>query len=113
MWQMDSLKKSVLAALTVLPGSREDWTAVLDLSVEHQLPEVRSTAIQKITTTFPSRPNALDLVAIARKYKVRSWFNTGLQQLVERSELLSEAEAEFLGWKTAFRLCRLREDYFR
>jgi hypothetical protein len=115
MWQMDNLKKSVLEALPGLPGSREDWTDLLDLSLEHQLPEVRTMAIQKMTTTFPSSPNAFDsdLIGIARKYKVRSWFKTGLRGLVQRTDLLSDADAEILGWRTVLKLCRIREDDFR
>jgi hypothetical protein len=34
MWQMGDVKKIALEALLQIPGIREDWTALLDLSVE-------------------------------------------------------------------------------
>jgi hypothetical protein len=111
MWQMDNLKKHALEALPRLPGSREDWLALLDLSIERQLPEVRTMAIQKITATFPYTLDAFELIAMARKYQVGSWFKTGLQRLAERTNLLTDADAEILGWSTILKLCRLRDRF--
>ena len=106
---MENIKTAVLAAFPGLSGSREDWTALLDLSDEHQLPEARTIAIKKITAIFQLTPNFFDLIAMARKYGVKSWFRTGVQGFVQRPELLSEADAEKLGWRTVLKLFRLRE----
>jgi hypothetical protein len=109
---MDDLKKSAAQALPRLDGSPEEWTTLLDLSVEPQLPEVRKTAIQKLTPTVICQ-NALDVIAMARKYQVNSWLKAGLQVLVNQSEFLSEAYEDSLGWRTIIKLCRLREDSAR
>jgi hypothetical protein len=104
------LKKSTALALPKLDASPEEWTTLLDLSVD-QLPEVRKTAIQKLTPVLQVAyaPNPFGLIAMAKKYRVRSWFQTALLVLVGRRELLSEADTKRLGWSTALKLCRIRD----
>jgi len=110
LWQMDYLKQSAIQALPRLNGSRWEWTALLDLSVERGLSEARKIAIPMLT---PMLSCPFDMIAMARKYQVKSWLQTGLQALVQRQDLLSEAYEESLGWRTIVKLCRLREDALR
>jgi len=113
LWQMEDLKKSAAQALPTLSGSREEWTTLLDLSVHHQLPEVRKTAIQKLTPILQTAyfQNPFEMIATAKTYQVRSWFLIGLQGLVQRRELLSEADTKKLGWNTVLKVCRIRDKF--
>jgi hypothetical protein len=107
---MDELARSVLEALSEVAGSRDEWTVLLDLSVEHQLPEARTLAIQKITPTFR---HGSDQVIMARKYQVRTWLRNGLQALVQQGSFLSNGDGEALGLETILKVGRLREDHLK
>jgi hypothetical protein len=110
---MQDFAKQVLTALSTTSGSLDDWTALLDLSVERELPEARRLAIQKIASTFAYHGGGIDQVVMGRKYRVKGWLQDGLGRLVQQTEFFSDADVETLGMGTVLKLCPLREDYIR
>ena len=112
-WQMDDLAGIVVEKLSQSEANHEDWMALLDMSVQQDILVSRALAIRKLSALI-ANGEGTEMVLLARKYQVSGWLERGLQALVQREEFFSEADEKQLGWRTIFRLCRLREKlYYR
>ena len=109
-WQMDDLAGIIIEKLSQSNSNREDWMALLDMSIQHDISESRALAIQKLWALIADGEGT-ELVLLARRYHVPGWLECGLQALVQREEFFSDEDERQLGWRTIFRLCRLREKW--
>jgi hypothetical protein len=107
LWQMDGLTKTVLETISTLKPSWENWVVLLDLSTQYHLPEVRAFAIRQLSSASAGR--MLERVVWARKYRVKCWLQEGLGDLIRQREMLTDEDAEILGWKTVAKIYRARE----
>jgi hypothetical protein len=95
------------------PLTSAEWTSVLRLSTMWELAEVREKAIAELSSLMPGDFHHLlfDKIMLAKECKVRQWLIDGYVELVVRQRIISVEEAEVLGWETAARLLRVREEY--
>ena len=91
----------------------KEWEAVLEVSNKHKpvLLDAWILAIQKISTII--RPSALEGIRLGRQYRVTSFFQDGLQKLVQRNQYFTDEEEDGLGRRTTSKLYRIREEYHR
>lgn len=68
---------------------------------------IRELAIIQLSTT-PS--DAIARITLGKAYSVPLWLRLGYLHLILRPAPLSFEEGEKIGWRTAIRLCHLRED---
>ncbi|KAF8216959.1 hypothetical protein K438DRAFT_1559229, partial [Mycena galopus ATCC 62051] len=87
--------------------SKDEWLSVLKLSTQWRFLEARDLAIAQLNNH--SDIGDVELILLARQYDVATWLRKGYMSIAERSEIISEEEAQKLGWQTAFRLSQLRE----
>ena len=109
-WQMDDLAGIVVEKLSQSNSNREDWMALLDMSIQHDILESRALAIRKLWALI-ANGEGTEMVLLARRYQVPDWLERGLQALVQREEFFSDEDERQLGWRTIFRLCCLREQW--
>jgi hypothetical protein len=97
---MDQLAKGVLKALWKVPCGRDDWTELLDLSLERQLPLAEELALRKI-----------DEIQLERVSRLKDWLWRGLRGCSKAknnctSTVASRNHRQALcspyGWETAF-----------
>ncbi|KAF8216963.1 hypothetical protein K438DRAFT_1704090 [Mycena galopus ATCC 62051] len=87
--------------------SKDEWLSVLKLSTQWRFLEARDLAIAQLNNH--SDIGDVELILLARQYDVATWLRKGYTSIAERSEIISEEEAQKLGWQTAFRLSQVRE----
>ncbi|KAF8216953.1 hypothetical protein K438DRAFT_1798071 [Mycena galopus ATCC 62051] len=87
--------------------SKDEWISVLKLSTQWHFLEARDLAIKQLNDH--SDIADVERVLLARQYDVAAWLRKGYTSFAKRSEIISEEEAQKLGWQTAFRLSQLRE----
>jgi hypothetical protein len=100
------------ASSPTLMNSRsfDEWISVLKLSTAWKFAELRQKALVTLTR-FEIDP--VEMVILARSYKVEKWMFSAYTQLVRRDAGLSAKEFRILGYDTAFQLCEKREESFR
>jgi hypothetical protein len=114
MWQMDGLTEVVLRKISSHTSHRREiWSELLEASAQYHLPKVRAAAIRELSKTFTGYAQDAEQVFLAKKYQVKWWLQAGLSKLVRRPEMLSDDDAEILGWKTFGKINRAREQYHR
>ncbi|KAF8216970.1 hypothetical protein K438DRAFT_1518908, partial [Mycena galopus ATCC 62051] len=87
--------------------SKDEWLSVLKLSTQWRFLEAWDLAIAQLNNH--SDIGDVELILLARQYDVAAWLRKGYTSIAERSEIISEEEAQKLGWQTAFRLSQVRE----
>ncbi|KAG6914654.1 hypothetical protein DXG01_016097 [Tephrocybe rancida] len=86
--------------------STEEWVAILKLSTQWKMLEIRNMAIHHLTlATIP----VADRIAFAQKYDVSNWLRSALITLVHRNESISIDEAEKIGLELSLKICRMRD----
>lgn len=90
--------------------SKEDWISVLHLSTMWDFSTVRGIAIRELTKGAVKEMSHMEVILLARRFKVREWLLMGYKGLVLDTKVPTE-DAEVLGWKTAYRILQLREDH--
>lgn len=71
---------------------------------------IRERAIQELLTTGMAMPT-IEKIECAKSFEVKGWLFDGYMELLKRDETITDDEAERLGWKTATKLVRLREQF--
>jgi hypothetical protein len=72
--------------------------------------DIRERAIQELSEDKDAM-GPIDKIERGRSYNVKKWEMEGYIELLKRAETVTNEEAERLGWKTAAKLLRLREQY--
>jgi hypothetical protein len=88
------------------PLTREEWTSVLKLSTMWELLDIRTRAIKEL-----SNISAVDKVLLGRECSVTEWVIDGYLVMTKASYSIAQEDAGRLGWETAFRLLRVREEF--
>ncbi|KAF6747343.1 hypothetical protein DFP72DRAFT_1075378 [Ephemerocybe angulata] len=86
-----------------------EWLAVLKLSTKWLFNGFREMAIEKLSPL--TGMDSIEKVRIGKEFCVEPWLLSGYRELVNRDASITVDEAGKLGWKSAFRLCGLREDW--
>ncbi|KAF4598813.1 hypothetical protein EYR38_007221 [Pleurotus pulmonarius] len=89
--------------------STPHWLSVLKLANLWGLDDIRRDAIAAVSS---DKLSALDRLSYGRLYKVEQWVEEGYTALVDRQQMIDQAEAEQVGWKEVFKLCQLREQFY-
>ena len=97
----------VSASLTV-----DEWMSVLKLSDMWQFPKMRSKAIDA-TETQIQNSGAVDMILLAKKYRISRWLIKGYETLTRRPEHITADERERLGLDTFLRLVDVREQSWK
>ena len=106
--------RTCLSLLWFRKGSKEEtrsldqWVSLLSISTRFQLDRIRRRAISKIEGHSPQL-SAVDKVVFAIKHSVEPWLIPAYCDICERTEPLTDQEAEKLGVVTTARLARARE----
>lgn len=72
--------------------------------------EIREGAIQELSKE-EMEMGTIDKIVWGRNYEVKKWLLNGYIGLIRRGETITDEEADRLGWKTAAKLLRLREQF--
>ncbi|KAF7370264.1 hypothetical protein MSAN_00657600 [Mycena sanguinolenta] len=88
--------------------TKDEWISVLKLSTQWHFVDARSLAIEELDKH--SEMGVVDRILLAQKYGIAGWLRLGYTTLAQRSNAISQEEAEKIGWKTAFLLGQVRED---
>jgi hypothetical protein len=72
--------------------------------------DIRGRAIQELSEMGIAMA-AIEKIECARRFDVKGWLLGGYIELLKRAETITDDEAERLGWKTATKLVRLREQF--
>ena len=96
-----------------LPGGSDvlstgEWMAVLELADMWQLPKMRKKAIAA-TENDIQNSGAVEMILLARKYRISSWLIKGYGILARRPDQITSDERERLGLDTFMRLVGVRE----
>ena len=70
--------------------------------------EIRNLAIQRLSGLLGGF--SIKKISLGKEYRVQNWIREGYRELIQRDGKLSEAEANELGFETAWRICHLREE---
>ncbi|KAF6755689.1 hypothetical protein DFP72DRAFT_1008645 [Ephemerocybe angulata] len=90
--------------------SKDEWLSILELSNVWEMDVVRATAIAELTSNDMTTP--LEKVVLARKYRISTWLEQGLCDLVSQrpgSITSLDTLGVTLGWETAARVVSIRE----
>jgi len=88
--------------------SLDQWISLLSISTRFQLDRIRRRSISEIESHNP-QPGAVDKVVLAIRHSVEHWLIPAYCDICERTEPLTDQEAEKLGAVTTARLARARE----
>ncbi|TFK23596.1 hypothetical protein FA15DRAFT_620526 [Coprinopsis marcescibilis] len=91
--------------------TKDEWISVLRLSTKWFFSDMREVAIRKLTEM---EMDPIDRVCLGKELHIHRWLLTGYEYLVTRKEIITEEEAERIGWRTALKVSgltirRLRE----
>ena len=81
------------------------WSAALKLSTMWGFQEIRDKAILELDGMLP-----IQKISMGIEYRVQKWLLDGYGELIRREENLLEAEARELGFETAWRIGKVREE---
>ncbi|KAI6004853.1 hypothetical protein EDD15DRAFT_1022890 [Pisolithus albus] len=85
--------------------STDQWTSVLKLSTEWDFQRPRQAAVDALRR----EASAVDRVVLSQRYKVEEFFLPALNELVQRSDLITVEEAVQMGLDIGFKLACVRE----
>ncbi|KAF9642120.1 hypothetical protein BDM02DRAFT_3106039 [Thelephora ganbajun] len=88
--------------------SLDQWVSLLSISTRFQLDRIRRRAISEIEGHHPQL-HAVDKVVLSVKHSVDPWLIPAYCDICDRTEPLTDQEAEKLGAVTTARLARARE----
>ncbi|KAF9526330.1 hypothetical protein CPB83DRAFT_465170 [Crepidotus variabilis] len=87
----------------------EHWLGALDLATRWDMPEVRTKAINALGTWDESHPcTTADLIALAKKYNVKSWLRRAYVKLVRQKDLKIGDLLDYLDYETVMRIFAAR-----
>ncbi|KAJ7477479.1 hypothetical protein FB451DRAFT_1242560 [Mycena latifolia] len=88
--------------------SKDHWISVLKLATLWRLLATRALAIRHLDAEVK---NGAEGIVLARKYHVASWLRSGYTALSRGAHgAMSLADAEMIGWETATKIYRVREE---
>ncbi|KAJ3749579.1 hypothetical protein DFH05DRAFT_1382895, partial [Lentinula detonsa] len=87
--------------------SFSQWTSVLELAKKWKMDEVRAHAISAIESLSDVDP--VDKVVLARTHDIFAWLAPSFNEILQRSQSLTERDVEKLGIPTVVRLMGLRD----
>ncbi|KAF5355461.1 hypothetical protein D9758_006329 [Tetrapyrgos nigripes] len=90
--------------------SQEEWAAILKLSTLWRFLEIRQLAIQTLTLM---NLTAFTRIKLARDHFVAQWLRTGYADLVKQVNTMTVDEVESVGYLTAIRIFRVREEMIK
>ena len=90
------------------PLTRSEWESVLRLSTIWELLDIRTRAIKELSMLNMS---AVDKILLGRECSVTEWVVNGYLVMAKASFSIDEEDARRLGWETAFRVLRVREEF--
>ncbi|KAJ7763582.1 hypothetical protein DFH07DRAFT_395903 [Mycena maculata] len=87
---------------------KDHWISVLKLATLWRLLGTRALAISHLDAEVK---NDVEGINLARKYHVASWLRSGYEALARSTHgTMSLADAEMIGWETATKIYRIREE---
>jgi len=89
---------------------KDDWISILRLATRWYFLNIRKIAIKKLETLSLSH---LENIIIGREMKISKRLIEGYIGVVGSSNTISDEAAAVIGWQTALKLCRLREERSR
>ncbi|TFK23598.1 hypothetical protein FA15DRAFT_593953, partial [Coprinopsis marcescibilis] len=81
--------------------TKDEWISVLRLSTRWFFGEMREVAIRKLTEM---EMDPVDRVCLGKELHIHTWLLTGYEDLVARIEIITEEEAERIGWRAALKV---------
>jgi hypothetical protein len=84
--------------------------SVLKLSTMWEFTDIREWTIQELSNKEIGM-GAIEKIECARNFEVKRWLLDGYIELLKRAETITDEESERLGWRTAAKLLRLREQF--
>jgi len=93
---------------TELKLTLQEWISALKLSTMWEFPDIRNGAIHELSKA-EMEMGSVDKIECGRKFEKKEWLLDGYVGLLKRTETITDEEAERLGWKTAAKLLRIRE----
>ena len=90
----------------------DEWMSVLKLSTMWGFHNLRKRATGRIEIHVQNL-GAVDLILLARAYRVSAWLMKGYDDLARRDKHITPQERERLGLDTFFRVVELREKNLR
>lgn len=90
--------------------SKDEWISVLKLSTMWRFIDIRKLSITRLTAMTL---DSAERVVLAKEYKVPQWLQTGCQELAVRMGMMSDEEAQKIGYQTAIRVWHIREECLR
>ncbi|KAF8177386.1 hypothetical protein K438DRAFT_1978676 [Mycena galopus ATCC 62051] len=88
--------------------SKDHWISVLKLTTLWRLLATRALAIRHLDAEVRG---GVEGIVLARKYHISSWLRSGYTALSRGAHgAMSLADAEIIGWETATKIYRIREE---
>jgi len=88
----------------------KDYASVIKVAQTLGMDKAKAHAIQQLEK-MAQHEYPLDAIHLAHQLSLPSLFKIGLTRLVTQSKRMSEAEIARVGWKTAYRIGELREEF--
>ncbi|KAF9522796.1 hypothetical protein CPB83DRAFT_863984 [Crepidotus variabilis] len=83
----------------------EAWLGALELATRWDFPDIRAKAIKAMTTMHEaSSRTTIEIVALAKKYRVKPWLRDSYIKLVQQKDLKLEDLLQILDCETTMRL---------
>ncbi|KAF8161462.1 hypothetical protein B0H34DRAFT_380786 [Crassisporium funariophilum] len=92
-------------------GSQSEWLSILKLSTMWRFLALREQAIKELNTLRSLTP--FDKITLGRRYRHLTWMMEGFKEVIDRSQPITDDEADLVGFPTAVRLFRIRENITR
>jgi len=89
--------------------TQQEWISVLNLSTMWDFSDIRKGAIDELSKDM----GPIQKIKYGRNFGVEEWVKDGYVGLLKRSDPITDEEAKCLGWETAAKLFRLREQVYR
>jgi hypothetical protein len=98
------LRSSITTKLSL---SESEWISVLTLSTKWNFLNLRAIAISELESL--QSLTSIKKITLGRLCFISSWLQSGLTEIVRRTETISNEDAIAMGYTTAIELFRLRE----
>ncbi|KAG9221320.1 hypothetical protein CCMSSC00406_0009431 [Pleurotus cornucopiae] len=85
------------------------WLSVLKLANLWGFNDLRRKAIGAISS---GELSIMERLSYGRLLKVEKWVAQGYTELVDRREMMTEAEVGQIGWNAMLKICKLREEFY-
>ena len=86
----------------------DSWVAMLSIATRFLFDDIRQRAIKEVTAQLKNL-DAVEVIVLAYKFDIHQWLESALTRVVERDEVLSDADAARIPLTDVMLITRCRE----